>query len=190
MQLIPDVDDAPGFLSRVQAVTDGLLRSLRPSSIVVIKIDNFFSSKWLRFSGKSLGAIGVWKERLNIPPFVPDRVLSQRAYAGVLYDELISVRPLHVHTESVTALLRYTADIAKGAAIIWYSGRSLKSGQGAMMAHFPTIEGYWPIYVRWNNRGSWKVVESHEISVEEIRRLTEASFALTSGTGLRRSFTM
>ena len=94
MQLIPEVDDAPGFLSQVQALADGLLRSFHPSSVVVIKIDNFFGSKWLHFSGKALGALGVWKKRLNIPPFVPERVVWQRAFTGSKYEEPISVKPL------------------------------------------------------------------------------------------------
>jgi hypothetical protein len=58
------------------------------------------------------------------------------------------------------------------------------------MAHFPTVEGYWPIYVRWVNRGSWKVVESHEITAEEIRKMTTTSVALAPECYMRQSSTV
>ena len=66
----------------------------------------------------------------------------------------------------MNALRRYVADVAHGSAIVWYSGQSKKSGHGSMMAHFPTADGYWPLYVHWVNRGSWRVVESFGISYE------------------------
>jgi len=173
MRFVPDNDDAPEFLAEVQALTDGLLQAFAPPAIVVIKIDNYFGKKWLHFSGKALGAVGVWKKRLNVPPFVPNRVVSQSAFTGRTYDEAISTNPIHIHTESTNALRRYVADVAHGSAIVWYSGQSKKSGHGSMMAHFPTADGYWPLYVHWVNRGSWRVVESFEITYEG-RKFTAA----------------
>lgn len=166
MRFVPDDDDAPEFLAEVKALTDGLLRAFAPPSIVVIKIDNYFGKKWLHFSGKALGALAIWKKRLNVPPFVPNRVVSQSAFAGRTYDEAISTNPIHIHTESKNALRRYVADVAHGAAVVWYSGQSKNSGHGSMMAHFPTADGYWPLYVHWVKRGSWRVVESFEVNYE------------------------
>jgi hypothetical protein len=172
IRIEPKSDDVPEFITEVQALTDGLLRAFAPPAIIIIKVDNFFGSNWLHFSGKALGALGVWKKRLNVPPFVPNRVVSQKAFRGPNYEEAVSTKPIHIHTESVKALLRYVADVARGDAIVWYSGRSVESSQGSMMAHFPTPEGYWPLYVRWVNRSGWRVVESHEITPDEIRKLT------------------
>jgi len=173
MRFAADDDDAPEFLAEVQALTDGLLRAFAPPSIVVIKIDNYFGKKWLHFSGKlrfsAKAAVGVWKKSLNVPPFVPNRVVSQSVFAGLAYDEAISTNPIHIHTESKNALRRYVADVAHGSAIVWYSGQSKNSGHGSMMAHFPTADGYWPLYVHWVNRGSWRVVESFEINYEGRR---------------------
>lgn len=165
-------DDAPEFVTEVRGVADGLLRAFAPPAIIIIKIDNFFGSNWLHFSGKALGALGVWKKRLNVPPFVPNRVVWQMAFRGPNYDEAVSTKPIHIHTESVNALLRYVADVAHGDAIVWYSGQSKESSQGSMMAHFPTSEGCWPVYVRWVNRAGWRVVESHQITPDEIRKPT------------------
>ncbi len=169
MLFAADNDDAPEFLAEVQTLTDRLLHAFAPPAIVVIKIDNYFGKKWLHFSGKlhcGRAAVGIWKKSLNVPPFVPNRVVSQSAFAGLAYDEPISTNPIHIHAESKNALRRYVADVAHGAAIVWYSGQSKKTGQGSMMAHFPTADGYWPLYVHWVNRGSWRVVESFEINYE------------------------
>ena len=91
MRIRPDQDDAADFIAEVQGLVDGLLRHYAPRTVVLIKIDNFFGSRWLRFSGKALGALGVWKKRLNVPPFVPNRVVSQLTFAGPLYDEAVRI---------------------------------------------------------------------------------------------------
>jgi hypothetical protein len=161
----------------VQALADGLLRTYAPPSVVVIKIDNFFGPRWLRFSGKGLGKVGVWKLRLTVPPFVPHRVVKQEAFVGPTYDQITIAKPIHIETKSTNALKRYVAEIAPQAVIVWYSGKSNESGQGAMMAHVPTPDGYWPLYVRWVNRDSWRVIESLEITAEDVDRLSRAEKA-------------
>jgi hypothetical protein len=60
MRIPPQIDDAPDFVGQVEQVANGIIRLHAPEYFVLIKIDNFFSSKWLGFSGKALGAIGVW----------------------------------------------------------------------------------------------------------------------------------
>ncbi len=80
MRITPESDDAPDFVRHVERVVNGIIRLLAPESVVLIKIDNFFGSKWLGLSGKALGAIGVWHNPsydaaniVRLPPFVPNR---------------------------------------------------------------------------------------------------------------------
>jgi hypothetical protein len=173
MTITSDEDDAPKFIAKVQDLADGLLRTHAPPAVVIIKIDNWFGPKWLKFSGKALGALGVWKKRLTIPPFVPNRVLSQATYAGASYDEIVVRKPIHVPTKGMMTLKRYVADVAPGVAIIWYSGRSGKSGQGSMMAYVPTTDDYLPLYVRWVIRDSWRVSQAIGIAAEDVLRLSQ-----------------
>jgi hypothetical protein len=139
MTITPDEDDALEFTAEVQSLMDGLLRTHAPSSLSVVKIDNWFGPRWLNFSGKALGALGIWKTRLTIPPFVPNRVVWQRTFLGPSYDDLVDAKPIHIKTKSMKALKRYVAEVAPGVAIVWYSGNSAKSGQGSMMVHVPTV---------------------------------------------------
>jgi hypothetical protein len=65
----PDVDDAPGFIAKVEGLASGIVGRYQPTSLILIKINNWFSMKWLRFSGKTLGAAGVSTPTLSVPPF-------------------------------------------------------------------------------------------------------------------------
>ena len=172
MTITPAPDDAPAFIEEVQALTTGLLRTYAPVSLIVIKIDNFFGWRWLRFSGKWLGLLSVRNKKLNVPPFVPNRVVSQKTFVGPTYDEASIAEPIHVKTEGRNGLRRYIADVAHDALIVWYSGNSSASGQGALMSYVPNSDDYWPIYVRWANRGSWRVVEAVEITAQVVERLS------------------
>ena len=47
-----------------------------------LKLINFLTTndKWLTFSGKAQGAIGVWKNDLTVPLFVPIRILGEHHF--------------------------------------------------------------------------------------------------------------
>jgi hypothetical protein len=52
MQIIPEQDDAHDFVALVEQSVNDILRQNAPSSLVLIKVDNWFGPKWLGFSGK------------------------------------------------------------------------------------------------------------------------------------------
>ena len=56
---------------------DAAVANYRPAEIYLVCIDRWFDAKWLNFSGKVLGALGVWRSRTTIPPFHPHRVLGE-----------------------------------------------------------------------------------------------------------------
>ncbi len=80
IELIPDFQDDADFVEVVQHIVNGAASFYRPAAVYVVRINTWFDHKWLRFSGKVMGALGVWKEPLTIPPFHPRRVLSQNYY--------------------------------------------------------------------------------------------------------------
>jgi hypothetical protein len=181
VRILAEIDDAPAVTERIQSLVAGLLKTYAPPSLILIKVSNFFSLRWLRFSGKFIGLAGTWKSRLTIPPFVPNRIVSQQSFIGCNYDEPAPT-PIHIQIRSMKALQRYTADIVDGAMVVWYSGHSSDSGQAAMMTHIPTPEGYWPIYVRWVQReSSWRVVETLEINSVDVERLSRIQGVGESG---------
>lgn len=76
----PDVTDDAGYLDWVEATVVGVEEAIKTDQTYVVKIDNWFRKRWLGFSGKVLGALGVAKAKLTLPPFIPSRVVSQRRF--------------------------------------------------------------------------------------------------------------
>lgn len=149
MRVIPDIDDAPDFGRQVEQVANGVIRLHAPETLVLIKIDNFFGAKWLGFSGKALGAIGVWfnpssnpANIVRIPPFVPNRVVSQRRFSAPTYEEVDCGKPIHKRMPSRVALNRRVATAAPKSALVWYRiqgnwprcGDGLCSGRRLLLA--------------------------------------------------------
>jgi hypothetical protein len=168
IQVSVDDGDSQGFIKVIDQITDGIVRQYVPAGLVMIKIDQWFGSRWLGFSGKAMGALGVWKARLTIPPFVPNRVLTQRRYSAPLYEEVDSGRPVHVDATSGQAMARYVASVEPETALIWYSGESQIAKRGSVMAYVPAEGGYIAWYASWVNEADWKMVEVEGISRVEL----------------------
>src|SRR5258708_27266384 len=151
VRIIPEIDDAPDFVNKVAQVANGIIRLHAPETLVLIKIDNYFGSKWLGFSGKALGALGVWHKpsyhpahNVMVPPFVPNRVVSQRRFSSPAYGEIDGGKPIHKWIPSRMALHRRAATAVPKSALVWYSGESKVTGRGAVMAYVPVGDSYSP----------------------------------------------
>jgi hypothetical protein len=180
MRLTADTDDAPDFVRRVEQVANGVIRLHAPETLVLIKIDNFFGSKWLGFSGKALGAIGVWfnpsynpASVVRIPPFVPNRVVSQRRFSAPTFEEIDCGKPIHKRMPSRVALNHTAATAAPKSALIWYSGESKITGRGAVMAYVPAGDSYWLWYAALETGESWSVTETLDIKPDDLVSLME-----------------
>jgi hypothetical protein len=83
-------EDDPGFLSQVRSILVGCLHEYNPVEAYVVRIRDFFDYKWCYFSGKTWGVLGVSDFRnLTLPPFVPNRVLSQDHYVRAATDSSV-----------------------------------------------------------------------------------------------------
>jgi len=180
MKMTPEFDDAPDFIRHVEQVVNGVVRRHLPETLVLIKINNWFGSNWLGFSGKALGALGVWNkprnepaDNIRIPPFVPSRVVSQRSFAAPTYEEVANGKPIHTQMPSNRALLRKAATAAPGTALVWYSGNSGTVGRGAVMAYVPVSDSYWPWYAALETGDPWRVTETWDIKREDLSKLME-----------------
>ena len=133
--------DSAEFMNKVQAFVVGIAGDYEPAHLYLIRIDNWFGPKWMRFAGKiSVGKhfyAGIHKVTLHVPPFVPHRVVAQRVFAGPDYDETIARPPLHIECPSMLALTRRIADIDKEAAFVWFSGQSEVQKRGSIMVYLP-----------------------------------------------------
>ena len=173
MEILTQDDDAKGFIAQVEHCTNGILQTYTPPKLILIKIDNWFGSRWLRFSGKFLGELGVWYSTLRVPPFVPNRVISERQFTAPDYLTGAAQQPIHIRTESKYALRRELSEIAPKASLIWYSGNSQKTKRGSLMAYIWHSNAYWAWYTEWAEGDCWKVVATKNIGPADIMALKD-----------------
>ena len=187
-------EDSAEFMKKAQALVVGVARDYLPARLYVIRIDNWFGPKWMRFAGKfSAGKhfyAGLHKVTLHVPPFVPHRVVAERVFAGPNYDETIARPLLHIECASMLALTRRIADVDKEAAFIWFSGDSEAQLRGSIMVYLPVAAVPPPNYRDWRKRsgvfymgfsqrkGSWEPAMLRGISRGEVAHLEECGSAL------------
>lgn len=167
-----EADDDPEFLAWVEGVIVGVETRFEPDECYVVKINNWFGQRWLRFSGRSLGAISLWKTKLTLPPFVPSRVVSQRRFWSE--GPRPPQRSLHVWQRSGENLQRYADIVIHEASVFWYSGGTKENNRASFMAYVLTPEGHRPWYVGLRKRESWHVVEAFGISRSELDLIHES----------------
>lgn len=138
LELMATADDDAAYIDLVDRTINGLVHESPPRDIWVVRIDNWFGRRWCAFSGKILGALGVWRtERLVVPPFVPSRVEAvhylQRVIGG--YRAVTPAVDLHRSQPSERNTRRFLEDLSSDGLFVWYAGRSAKNGRGSMMAY-------------------------------------------------------
>lgn len=174
--LSPQPDDAPEFIARAKAVINGMVRRYEPPALILVKINNWFDVKWLRFSGKMLGAVPFHKYQLTLPPFVPNRVVLQRRFVAPLFQETDPGPSVHKKISSSNALTRWMADVPGAPAIAWYSGKSEDTGHGAVMVYAPVLGRYVAWYAAWAREAAWQVKQARNIRRQELDELIWGSF--------------
>jgi hypothetical protein len=136
---VPILDgDEVGF---VQLIRDALADELVTTTdeAYLVKVDRWFGRRWFQFSGKILGALGVWHGRVMVPPFHPNRVVRERHFDFDVrqrsYVETPAPGPLHIHQASEENLKRGLHTISSSGTFIWYSGDTRKTGRGSIMVY-------------------------------------------------------
>ena len=133
-------DDDPEYLTLVRSILIGCLHQYQPSEVYIVRIRDCFDYKWCYFSGKAIREMGFSDFRgLTLPPFVPNRVLSQDHYvleatSGDDY-EPSEAPPLHVYQSSASNMKRFVRRIMPNGAMIWFSSGSKSTGRGSVMVY-------------------------------------------------------
>ena len=174
--ITPTASDDPEFVGIVSRILDSSVELYRSAEVYVIHIDNWFDVKWRAFSGRVLGAVGIWKRQLTVPPFRPNRVLSQSHFSVVHGDYVVThADPLHRNQPSSEDLYRDIRHLADSALFFWYSGASLQSGRGSLMLYHIADGEASSWYASFHRAPAWKLLHTREISRAELLRLAQTS---------------
>ena len=153
-------DDDGGFLDRAQWLVSGCIKEYKPAEVYVVRIRDWFDYKWCYFSGKMIGAVSLHKfVDLTLPPFVPNRVVSQDHYGRVaarLY-EASDAPPLHIRQSSEENFKRFIRRTTNDGTAIWVSTGSKATGRGSVMVYnvSPDMKQGW--HVTFLRKADWQI---------------------------------
>jgi hypothetical protein len=179
-------DDCDAFVRWLAPIVNEIVATTRPESVHLIELDHWFDQKWVGFSGKALGALGVWASELTVPPFHPHRVLGEHHYeksAGAeSYTPLTGGPRLHREQVSSQNLQRRMTRVAPDTACFWYTGDATATGRGALMAYIPAQPECWVWYIGVVREGEcWRPVTLAGIASEEVTHIEAAARARRAG---------
>ena len=172
---IQDGDNAQ-FIELVQRVIDASVVRTAPDYLRVIRIDNWFGQRWRGFCGKLLGAAGVRRGRLAIPPFVPSRVDSESSWrrgdSSYIFDSEIDV--LHKRISSEANLSRWFDQHCPNTIAVWFSSNTASNDRGAIMV-YSDVGMDWTVswYVELAETKNWKPTVANGITPSEFDSLTD-----------------
>jgi len=174
IEILPGDNDDSGFTVIVENIINKTIENVTPDEIFLTKIDNWFDFKWRAFSGKTLGAVGVWNKELTIPPFIPDRVLEQSYYqkSNESYVKQVG-HYLHGYQSSGENIGRKlkSYSFAPTRMFVWFSGNTKNSLRGSIMIYQIKKEAKYSFYVSFLKKDNWQIYKTDEISRNEVLSL-------------------
>ena len=167
---IAELDDE-GFIEIIQRFVNTCLRQNEPESFFIIKVDHWFDFKWKGFQGKMLGAVGSWNsEQLRLPPFIPDRIITQSFYVKAKNGyQLSESELLHTYRSSGENITGYGRIYGTGQPrlFFWFSGETKATQRGSLMAYFVDENKMRSIYVSFLRKTEWSVYKTNGLSRNE-----------------------
>lgn len=166
-------DDDPSFINLVQRIIHGVVSTKKPKDYCVVRIDNWFGQRWLNFSGKMLGALGVRKTpNTTFPPFVPSRVRSYTLFAWAPekddYTNVEEPHAVHKWQPSSANLQNFVGKTFPDACFFWFSGNTKENHRGSLMGYVSSDGECWTWYLEFQRQGEWKQSKRANITPEQI----------------------
>ena len=177
MITLTDSDD-PRFVALARQLLDAAIASYRPAEVYLIRIDGWFDAKWLNFSGKSLGAVGIANRRTTIPPFHPNRVLGETHFSAASESGAFvpsAAAPLHIAQSSGDNLHRSISRVSPSAIFFWYSSSTLGLDRGSTMLYRTDQEEVFSWYASFHKTSAWRLDRHRGISPGEVQHVLQCA---------------
>ena len=160
-------DENPNFIKIVESITNELIIKHDVSELSLVKIKNWFDNKWLNYSGK--GILPEWKEKITVPPFNPNRVLSERLFKLKENDNNFLKKPLHVLQSSSNNLNNRIITKSLDAIYVWYSSNTESNQKGCIMVYIVKNENVETWYASIENLNEWKINKTTGIQLNALK---------------------
>lgn len=179
-----DKTDSKQFIEIIDAITNNLIQKHNPDEVSVITIKNWFDHKWLNYSGKQIiqydtktqPAISYvlepyWNKEITIPPFHPNRVLSESVYRKKEIKNTAFEEYFHEFQRSTENRNNLLSRKTKNGLCVWYSSNSEINKQGALMVYTINDLKTHSWYISIEEKGTWKITKTKGIAKNEIESL-------------------
>ncbi len=170
IKLLPNENDDKDFITLVEQILLAEISFTQSENVFITKINHSFDFKWRGFSHKIFGELGVWREPLRIPPFIPDRILEEIHFEK--NDEIYMQKDqfqLHIYQPSSEDAERKIN--RKSALYVWFSGNTSNNSQGSLMIYKFGEEFQSSWYVSFLKKVDWQIYKTDRISRSEILAL-------------------
>jgi hypothetical protein len=176
--ITPSDNDDLQFISTANGFLAAAVAHYKPAEIYLVQVDGWFDAKWLRFSGKGLGAFGIWKQTTTIPPFHPNRVLNQNHLSlntkTAVYEESKS-NPIHGKRSSGENATRKISNLSTSAIFLWYSSTAKEADRASIMLYRSHGGEVFSWYASFHKSPLWKLDRCHGITATELTHLLGAA---------------
>lgn len=185
-RIFPENSDDPAFLLMMDRILTAEIATNWPDNVYLIRIDNWFDNKWLKFSGLAdSGSEGYKKSKrklkefhldeVTVPPFNPNRVISQNYFEKnskglYLHKRLKSLVHPKKKMSSAKNLQRKIRVIAQSDAFCWFSSNSAQNRNGAFMLYRVNedVLPWYGSFIPEKAGHKWKVDKVKGISAKEL----------------------
>jgi hypothetical protein len=186
-----DNSDDPGFIEPLNRIVEQVVTSYAPQQVWLIRIDNWFDHKWLKFSGQGKSASDIplegwetvktefYRDRVTFPPFTPSRVINQYSYGRSGDDYAEVALPFLPHQaerrHTNDNLQRRIQSFADSASFVWFSSNTVANGRGSVMIYnigAESVECWFASFER--EQFSWKLKSTKGVSRRYVETLLNA----------------
>jgi tetratricopeptide (TPR) repeat protein len=171
-------DDDLALVFRLQHIISGAIRFARPKYAHVVKIDNWFGPCWRCFAGSPNGKDLHPEDRLAVPPFAPNRVLSEATYRRE-GNTLKRIKPRTLHDTPIRPSLAmpfFLDERTPSGLFVWYSGNTASQDRASLMVYeVEKTDEQRAWYAEFQRRaGTWTIATTVATSVAELSELETA----------------
>jgi hypothetical protein len=175
--------DAPEFIKSINKIMVGLVEKFQIKEVCLIRIKNWFDHKWLNYSGKTVvefrGGAGLidssleneWREKITVPPFNPNRVLSELFFRIEPIENKMFEKTLHKIKDSNDNIHNRISIYTKNGLFVWYSSDTEINQKGSLMIYRVQNDKVATFYVSFENKNGWKIKQTKDIPVSELTNL-------------------
>ena len=175
--------DANDFIIDLNKIVGKLIDKKEINEVCLIRIKNWFDHKWLNYSGKSVvefrGGSGLidsslnneWREKITVPPFNPNRVLSELFFKIEPTDNKMFEKNLHKKKDSNENIHNRISAYTKSGMFVWYSSNTEINQKGSLMIYIVQDDNIKTFYVSFVNNNSWKINQTKNISATELENI-------------------